>query len=243
MKILKIIKENKKELALHILLGTFVLLALVNIFKNETLGFIENAFNFSLKHMGILALLKITSAILPFSSGIEGLLDKIFNFFFIANVLIGMELILIKLSGSLAIKLILIGLFIARFFYKKITPLLLIFLFLNPGLNIYSRFIQSLSNEINESINTKIEANINSLKNNVGMGEVEIQEEEGILSKFVDGVKAFSKDKIIAKLESIAEGLNEMLFLSIQYMLNTIFLFSLMPLIYFVVMYKIIKKL
>ena len=242
MKILKIIKENKKEIAIHVLLGIFVLLALVNIFKNETLGFIENAFNFSLKNMGVLALLKITSAILPFSSGIEGLLDKIFNFFFIANVLIGMELILIKLSGSLAIKLILIALFIARFFYKKITPLLLIFLFLNPGLNIYSRFIQSLSNEINESINTKIEANINSLKNNVGMGEVEIQEEEGILSKFVDGVKAFSKDRIIAKLESIAEGLNEMLFLSIQYMLNTIFLFSLMPLIYFLAMYKIIKK-
>ena len=241
MKILKIIKENKKELILHILLGTFVLLALVNIFKNETLGFIENAFNFSLKNMGILALLKITSAILPFSSGIEGLLDKIFNFFFIANVLIGMELILIKLSGGLAIKLILIGLFIARFFYKKITPLLLIFLFLNPGLNIYSRFIQSLSNEINESINTKIEANIYSLKNSVGMGEVE--EESGVFSKFVDGIKAFSKDKIIAKLESIAEGLNEMLFLSIQYMLNTIFLFSLMPLIYFVVMYKIVKKL
>ena len=241
MKILKIIKENKKELALHILLGTFVLLALINIFKNETLEFIENAFNFSLKHMGILALLKITSAILPFSSGVEGLLDKIFNFFFVANVLIGMELILIKLSGGLAIKLILIGLFIARFFYKKITPLLLIFLFLNPGLNIYSRFIQSLSNEINESINSKIEANINSLKNSVGMGEVE--EESGVLSKFVDGIKAFSKDKIIAKLESIAEGLNEMLFLSIQYMLNAIFLFSLMPLIYFVVMYKIIKKL
>lgn len=96
--------RNKKELAVSCSFGVFVILAMFDFLNTEALTFVNSSFSFSLSNLGIIAVIKIISGALPLTNGIVDILDKIFNFFFVTNVLIDLQLILLMANKVFILK-------------------------------------------------------------------------------------------------------------------------------------------
>lgn len=190
---LEFIKNNKQEVILSLVLAIMCVLAMFDLLNSNALSFIESNLNFALSNIGIVATLKIVVGILPFSDGISDILDKIFNFFFIANILIGIQYILLIINKILLAKIVIITLFFIRFipnFRILATKILIIFLFFNPGLNIYVGVIELISNEANMQINSEIDSKISGLKTMLGITkapeiELNLGDTRSSASKFI----------------------------------------------------------
>ncbi|RDU62272.1 hypothetical protein [Helicobacter sp. MIT 14-3879] len=172
---LDFIKKYKSEVFISFIFGVFCIFGMLDLLNRNASIYIESNFNFALTNAGIIAGLKIICGILPFSSGISDILDKIFNFFFLANILIGIEYILLMINKIFIFKILIIALFFIRFIsnFKTIaTKILVILLFFNPGLNIYINLIKIISNEANLQIDSKIDSEIQGIKKMLGIVEM-----------------------------------------------------------------------
>ena len=165
--------------------------------------YIEDSFSFALTNIGVVAVLKIISGALPLTDGISDILDKIFNFFFLANILIGIQYILLIVNKILFIKILIILFFAFRFIpqFKSIaTKILIILLFFNPGLNLYIGAIKIISNEANMTIDNDLNEKINHIKGILGISpKVEIEIEElgdarSTLSKVIGEIGIFGQN-------------------------------------------------
>lgn len=169
---LEFIKKNKNEICLSLILGLFCILGMFDFYNSNAIAYIESNFSFALSNMGIVAGLKIICGILPLSDGISDILDKIFNFFFLANLLIGIEYVLLLVNKIFIFKILLIVFFVLHLMPRlrsMATKILIILLFFNPGLNIYVNLIKIISDEANMHLESEIDKEILSIKKQLGI--------------------------------------------------------------------------
>ncbi|MBR7118065.1 MAG: hypothetical protein IKC84_01650 [Helicobacteraceae bacterium] len=195
--------SSKNELFLTLIFLVFCIFAMFDLYNQNALKYIEDSFSFALTNIGVVAVLKIISGALPLTDGISDILDKIFNFFFLANILIGIQYILLIVNKILFIKILIILFFAFRFMpqFKSIaTKILIILLFFNPGLNLYIGAIKIISNEANMTIDNDLNEKINHIKGILGISpKVEIEIEElgdarGTLSKVIGEIGIFGQN-------------------------------------------------
>lgn len=166
------LKQHKKEAFLTFIFLIFSILAMFDFFNKSAILYIEDSFSFALSNIGIVAVLKIISGALPLTSGINNILDKIFDFFFLANILIGIQYILLIVNKILFVKILIIIFFALRFithFRVLSTKILIILLFFNPGLNLYINAIKIISNEANMTIDNDLKVKMEGIKNMLGI--------------------------------------------------------------------------
>ena len=272
------ILTNKNELFITLIFLIFCAFCMFDLYNQVAMKYIEDSFSFALTNIGIIAVLKIISGAIPLTDGISDILDKIFNFFFLANILIGIQYVLLIVNKILFIKILVLLFFILRFFtqFKSVaTKILIILLFLNPGLNLYMCAIKIISNQANMTIDDDLNKRINHIKGILGISpKVEIKVEEigdtrGALSKVIGEIGIFgqniqaiakgvadtitdpidstqktldeAKAKILKSMQVIGDSLSVILSLSIKYILNVFFLYFLMPILYFYIMYRVVK--
>lgn len=196
--------SNKNELFLMCILLVFCILAMFDLYNESAMKYIEDSFSFALTNIGVVAVLKIISGALPLTSGISDILDKIFNFFFLANILIGIQYILLVANKILFIKILIILFFAMRFipqFRSIATKILIILLFLNPGLNLYIGAIEIISSEANMTINNDLDKKISHIRSILGITpKVELPEFEELgdtrstLSKVMGEIGIFGQN-------------------------------------------------
>lgn len=194
---------NKNELFLTLIFLVFFVFAMFDLYNQSAMKYIEDSFSFALTNIGIVSVLKIISGAIPLTDGISDILDKIFNFFFLANILIGIQYVLLIVNKIIFIKILIILFFAFRFIpqFKSIaTKILIILLFFNPGLNLYIGAIKIISNQANMTINDDLDKKIHHIKDILGINpkvEIEIGElgdTRGTLSKVIGEIGIFGKN-------------------------------------------------
>ena len=198
------ILSNKNKLFLTLVLLVFCALAMLDLYNQSAMKYIEDSFSFALTNIGIVAVLKIISGALPLTNGISDILDKIFNFFFFANILIGIQYILLVVNKILFIKILIIVFFVIRFipqFRAIATKILIILLFFNPGLNLYIGAVKIISDEANMTINNDLNNKINHIRSILGISpKIELPEFEELgdtrstLSKVIGEIGIFGQN-------------------------------------------------
>ena len=198
------ILSNKNKLFLTLVLLVFCALAMLDLYNQSAMKYIEDSFSFALTNIGIVAVLKIISGALPLKNGISDILDKIFNFFFFANILIGIQYILLVVNKILFIKILIIVFFVIRFvpqFRAIATKMLIILLFFNPGLNLYIGAVKIISDEANMTINNDLNNKINHIRSILGISpKIELPEFEELgdtrstLSKVIGEIGIFGQN-------------------------------------------------
>lgn len=280
-KMINLIKQHKKEVFLTSIFLIFSVLAMFDFFNKNAIAYIESSFTFALTNIGIAAVLKILVGALPLTDGISDILNKIFNFFFLANILIGIQYILLIVNKILFIKILIIIFFILRLFpqFRNFsTKILIILLFFNPGLNLYINAIKIVSIQANMTIDSDLSAKMHNIKNMLGNNqEVKLPKDieklgdtRSSMSKIIGEITMFgntinegaksvanaisspidstqkaldnTKAKLLQGIQIIGDSLSVVLNLSIKYILNILFLYFLMPLLYFYILYRIISQ-
>lgn len=207
------LKQYKKEAILTFVLLVFSFLAMFDFFNQSAMNYIEESFNFALGNIALLAVLKIVSGALPLTGGIGDILDKVFNFFFIANLLIGIEYILLIINKILFIKILIIFFFALRFFPQFrvfSTKILVILLFFNPGLNIYINAIKIIANEANMTIDKDLNLKMENIKRTLGITPPpnlhyeELGDTRSAVSKIIGNIGIFGQN-----IENSAKGLSD----------------------------------
>ena len=198
------ILSNKNKLFLTLVLLVFCAFAMLDLYNQSAMKYIEDSFSFALTNIGIVAVLKIISGALPLTNGISDILDKIFNFFFFANILIGIQYILLVVNKILFIKILIIVFFVIRFvpqFRAIATKILIILLFFNPGLNLYIGAVKIISDEANMTINNDLNNKINHIRSILGISpKIELPEFEELgdtrstLSKVIGEIGIFGQN-------------------------------------------------
>lgn len=169
------IKTHKSEIIFSAILAVFCALAMFDFYNKSAISFVESNFTFALANIGVVAGLKIVCGVLPLSDGIADILDKIFGFFFLANVLIGVEYIMLLVNKLVIFKVAIVALFFIRLIPKMpnlrafATKFLIILLFFNPGLNLWTNLIAIIANEANMSLEKEIDAQMFEVKKYLGV--------------------------------------------------------------------------
>lgn len=226
------LKQHKKESFLTFIFLVFSILAMFDFFNKNAILYIEDSFSFALSNIGIVAVLKIISGALPLTSGINNILDKIFDFFFLANILIGIQYILLIVNKILFVKILIIIFFALRFiayFRALSTKILIILLFFNPGLNLYINAIKIISNEANMTIDNDLKVKMEGIKNMLGIAPKvelpqikdieEIGDTRSTMSKIIGEIGMFGQniqdsakevtDTITSPIDSTQKALDE----------------------------------
>lgn len=198
------IKTNKKNILINLIFIVLIVFAVFDSFHYTAISFIENSFNFSLSSIGIVAVIKIIAGALPLSDGIVDILDKIFNFLLYANILIGIQYVLLLINKIIVIKLLIILLFFIRFIYifkSFATKLLIILLFFNPGLSVYVNLIDFISIQSNMSIDKSFSDKIENVKTMLGINTIteskldanKLDDSSNSVSKTIDAISMFAE--------------------------------------------------
>lgn len=279
-KIISFLREHKRKATSSFILLVFSILAIFDFFNQSAMRFIEDSFSFALSNIGIVAVLKILSGAMPLTDGISDILDKIFNFFFLANILIGIQYVLLIVNKIVFVKILIILFFILHFlpqFRSLSTKILIILLFFNPGLNLYVNAVKIISNEANMTIDSDLRIKMESVKNMLGIApQVEVVEFEELgdtrntMSKIIGEIGMFgqniqdsakgvantitnpidstqkaldeAKTKLLKGIQVIGDSLSVILNLAIKYILNVLFLYFVMPVLYFYIMYRMVSQ-
>lgn len=279
-KIISFLREHKRKATSSFILLVFSILAIFDFFNQSAMRFIEDSFSFALSNIGIVAVLKILSGAMPLTDGISDILDKIFNFFFLANILIGIQYVLLIVNKIVFVKILIILFFILHFlpqFRSLSTKILIILLFFNPGLNLYVNAVKIISNEANMTIDSDLRIKMEGVKNMLGIApQVEVVEFEELgdtrntMSKIIGEIGMFgqniqdsakgvantitnpidstqkaldeAKTKLLKGIQVIGDSLSVILNLAIKYMLNVLFLYFVMPVLYFYIMYRMVSQ-
>lgn len=168
-------KTHKSEIIFSAILAVFCALAAFDFCNKSAISFVESNFSFALANIGVVAGLKIICGVLPLSDGIADILDKIFGFFFLANVLIGIEYIMLLVNKLVIFKVAIVALFFIRLIPNLpnlrifSTKFLIVLLFFNPGLNLYVNLISIIANEANMSLDKDIDAQMFEVKKYLGI--------------------------------------------------------------------------
>ncbi len=171
-------KTHKSQILFSAILAVLCVLAAFDFYNQSAVAFVESNFTFALANIGVVAGLKIICGALPLSDGIADILDKIFGFFFLANILIGIQYIMLLVNKLIIFKILIVVLFCIRLIPKMpnlrafATKFLIILLFFNPGLNLYVNLVAIVANEANMSLENDIKIQMNDIKKYLGISQL-----------------------------------------------------------------------
>lgn len=213
-------KKHKSEIIFSTILAVFCALAAFDFYNKSAVAFVESNFTFALTNIGVVAGLKIICGALPLGEGIADILDKIFGFFFLANILIGIQYIMLLVNKLVIFKVLIVALFFVRLIPKMpnlrafATKFLIILLFFNPGLNLYVNLVAIIANKANMSLETDINAQINDIKKYLGVAqlinvpEIAPDNDSRTTTQKIIGSIAIFGDKLEKGTEKVADALS-----------------------------------
>jgi len=261
---MKGIKNN--YIILQVVIALLIILAISDLISDFSLSFLKETSSLALKNLGIVAGLKVISATLPLLKGFSDIIGKILDFLLIVNGLILLQIALIKISKVIVLK-ILMGLLFGLTFIKKARLIalrvLVVLLFVNPGLSLYILTVKSISNAAKLDSGQEITKQLESIGNLSGKGLEGMSKEGGVDQGRVVGTKQeidiFSKigeyikdktmdtSKFISKQLEIAKSylsqvLENLFKATINYFINVLVLFFILPVVYFYILYLLIKR-
>ncbi|WP_160114816.1 hypothetical protein [Aquimarina sp. AU474] len=257
-----------------------ITLGCTNILVNPAINFLSDVNSDMMLSLGLAMELKsIVSGTdiskIPLIGGVTSELQDIFtrtiNYLTFANIVIGVQTILVNMSKSLLIKIIpvffLAGLFLKK--YKQIAlKLLIIILLINPGLSLYVNGIKYISQSMELNLGSNIHQHLSLIKNKYKekrekiKSKQEIRKEEqlkkakekghkgiGIFTKAEDAVKNTVEDIGVDIGQGVSEtfdvlknGKKELMKLILNMISNLVVLFLILPLFYFYILSFLLKK-
>jgi hypothetical protein len=223
---------------------------------NPSSDFLKETLNLSLSNLGLITGIKILSGTVDFLKGIQDIVEKIFNYFLAINGLIFFQMTLLKLSNMIffRILIVLVSLLLLLKPARKLAlKILLILLFINPGLQLYVMGVKLISHQANlemgRTINDELQNISKTMNEQDQVNDESKSDKDENNASFTDKIKNFFSEginKTKAFLEKTADKImkiaNKLLELVINYFVSMMILFLILPLIYFFVLYLIAKK-
>lgn len=244
-----------------------VLFALFDVFYQGALLFLSNSSTLALTNLSLVTGLKILIGGVPLLKGSAEIVDKIFNFFVIINGVLLFQLILLKISQLLLIKLLLVGTWALTLFEKTkkwAVKLLILLLFINPGLSLSVHITNYFTQAAQLENGTLIKAHIENIqkepvnqkssdKNAQNPAPVKTDQDikqksfltiiAEFLIKTFNKVKNFIVEAFTKAQTFVGESILKLLELAINYFITVILLFVIMPFVYFFLFYWLLNKL
>ena len=271
---------KKDKIWIVIFTSVLVVLAFTNILSNPALDFLSSVNSDMMLGLGVAMELKsiatsIDNSNIPFVGGLATELESIFtkaiNYLTFANIVLGVQTILVNIGKSLLFKILplvfLTGIFVDK--YKQIAlRLLIITLLINPGLSLYVNGIQYVSETMELDLGSNLHRELSTIKNKyeAKREKLKLKQEArkekqlekarkkghkdiGILKKVedavvdkVENVSVDVEEGVTETFEILKEGKKELMKLIINMASNLIVLFLILPLLYFYFMSFVLKK-
>ncbi len=271
---------TKNKIWIIIISGVLITLACTNILVNPAIDFLSDINGDMMLSLGIAMELKSIVAgtdisKIPLIGGLSSQLQDIFtrtiNYLTFANVVVGVQTILVNMSKSLLFKILpiifLAGLFLKK--YKQIAlKFLIIILLINPGLSLYVNGIKYVSQSMELNLGSDLNKHLSSIKNKYEerhkklKSKQEIKKEKqlerarkkghkgiGIFRKAEDAVENTIEDVGVDIGQGVSEifevlknGKKELMKLILNMISNLIVLFLILPLFYFYILSFLLKK-
>ncbi len=255
---------NKTKISI-LVIKVLIAIGLIGIiitgaFETTAADFLNKVCASAMSNLAAASVLKILSGTLDIFSGFSDIFDYIFNFLMISNLLIAFQIILLKISGSLIIKIIAVTGVLLLFIkpVKRVASgIIIIVLMINPGLSIYINGVNYIYEKSGFNKGNEIESRLQNVKsiiesdnkNNESSKIEEADHKKNIFGRLFDKtiavkemVTSFGKDlsdKISKVTVEISRGLMEIV---INYTVMIISLFFILPFLYFFILYSLIKS-
>ncbi len=273
-----LIKKDKIWIAITTLI--LALLAFSNVLVTPAIDFLSSVNSDMMLGLGLAIELKsiatgIDNSNIPLVGGLATELEDIFtravDYLTFANIVIGIQTILVNIGKSLVFKLlplIFLGcIFIEK--YKQLAlRLLIVALLINPGLSLYVNGIHYVSDAMELDLGSALQIHLSSIKNRYEekrekvKTKQEARKEKQLEKAKKRGHKDISvlkkvEDAVVNKVEDVGvdveegfseafeilkEGKKQLIILIINMVSNLVVLFLILPLLYFYLMGFILKK-
>jgi len=257
-----------------------VIVSFSNLLVTPAINFLSNVNSDMMLSLGIAMELKsiatsIDNSNIPFVGGLATELESIFtkaiNYLSFANIVLGVQTILVNMGKSLLIKILplvfLAGIFLEKF--KQIAiRLLIVTLLINPGLSLYVNGIHYVSDIMELDLGSSLHQHLSTIKNKYDAKREKIKSKqearkekqlEKAKKKGHKGIGIIKKveDAVVNKVENIGvdveegftetfeilkEGKKELMKLILNMASNLVVLFLILPLLYFYLMSFVLKK-
>ena len=254
---MKINRDLARKVSIYALMGILVFFSTTGLLFNPSTGFLKETLNLSLSNLGLAAGIKILAGTVDFLEGIRDIVEKIFNYFLAINGLIFFQITLLKLSNMLFFRLLILSVCVLLFFKsirKTVIKILVLMLFINPGLQFYVIGVKFISYQADLELGKSINAELRGISKSIDMqtdtdDKNSTQPEDGSKTSFIDRIKNFvgesinkTKKMLSSMLNDLTSAANRLLELVINYFISMMVLFLILPVIYFFVLYLIAKK-
>ncbi|OHD10573.1 MAG: hypothetical protein A2086_09450 [Spirochaetes bacterium GWD1_27_9] len=253
-------KQNIKPMMFTIISIILIIAANIPFLYQYCQNFLKETFEFSVTNLTFATSLKILTGTLDFLEGFSDIIEKLFNFFLTINLLIFFQMALLKISELIIVKIIIIVSFVLIFvkpINKIAIKVLIILLFINPGLKFYIVGVEFISKstklEMGKSIKKHFEKIDLSLKENKTENNGELQnkseEKKSLLEKAKDlffnpqeNILNKAKGEILKFSGYMNDLISYLVELTIEYIISVTILFFILPLLYFYSLYIVLKK-
>ncbi len=268
-------KDFLKKYGFKILAGILIIGSITNFFFGYALGFQNKAAEEIT--LAITALYELETVVLPLAesipiikswgSGIERDFNSVLSYLNTADVIILIQMILLKISHWWVFKVILVICFAGLFLpdYNKLAKkLLIIGLLISPGIAMYSLSLAHVSHELNidlgselknhltatkDSINTKKSAQQEKLDNLIAKQKEKNKGKLNVFNKVEDDLIK-GKDEVTDELEKIGKEVIQVLSFAGQHGLelavaligNIVVIFLVLPLLFWYIIGVTIKR-
>ena len=242
-----------------IALFVFVIVAMLDILYLPAIRFLSNTSAVALANLSLATGMKILIAGIPVLKGSAEIIDKVFSYLVFINGVLFFQIILLKVSQILLLKLLILASWILLFFRetKKLAlkALLVLFLF-NPGLSFYLAGAEYISNAVRLESGELIKAHMESIDKEKlkEKGKVSVEEEKKsenksifvVIGDFLINTFNTIKNTIIDAINKtkafVGESILRLLELTINYFISVLFLFLICPFLYFILLYLLMKN-
>ncbi|GAA4272751.1 hypothetical protein U6A24_08355 [Aquimarina gracilis] len=271
---------KKDKIWIIVITTALVILAFTNIFVNPAIDFLSKVNSDMMLGLGAAMELKsiatnVDNSNIPLLGGLatelEGIFSRAVNYLTFANIVIGVQTILVNIGKSVLFKVLplifLAGIFIEK--YKRLAlKLLIVALLINPGLSLYVNGIHYVSDTMELDLGSKLHEHLSAIKNKYNKKREKITTQQEARKKRQlekarkKGHKDISivkkvEDAVVNKVEDIGvgveegfseafeilkEGKKELMKLIINMASNLVVLFLILPLLYFYIMSFVFKK-
>lgn len=271
---------KKEKIWIIVITTILIILAFSNILVDPAIDFLSSVNSDMMLGLGVAMELKsiatsIDNSNIPLIGGLATELEDIFsravNYLTFANIVIGVQTILVNMGKALLFKILPI-IFLACLWIKKYkqfaVKLLIISLLINPGLSLYVNGIHYVSDTMELDLGSKLHRHLSLIKNKYeekrekvtakqearkkrqlekarkkGHKDIGlIKKVEDVVVNKVEDIGVDVEEGFSEAFEVLKEGKKELMKLIINMASNLVVLFLILPLLYFYIMGLVLKK-
>lgn len=269
--------NTTRKIVIAILAITTVIVSLLNVFQTEALHFLMDTSEQLLGSLAIVSEIKWSTVLISKipvlgdeEMSFQTVLDRILNYLSLANILVGIQIVLVNLSKSVLFKLLplpfIIGIFIQK--YSRLSlKILVLSLLLCPGLSIYVCGIKYMATEAHLDLGNNLKEELQKVhdkfvekervlnshleqekQNQLAEAEKKGKKKIGLFKKAEDDIEKVVKKTDLKIKEGSSEIVTAVKFLAkkadeliINLIVNILVIFFLLPLLYFYGLNLILK--